>query len=167
MGPARCATRLPVLTTTVARQAQSPGTSRGCMAVELRRRVDFPMVDLANVIYYPQYFDRAHRFFEESFEHILGTTYAEMITELKVGFPVADTAAQFHAPLRYGDEIRCKLWIESVGTSSVIWRYAFRNQRDELCWSARIVTVCADLRNFEKRPVPEEWVEPLRNCTED
>ena len=36
------------------------------MAVHLQRGVDFPMVDLANIAYYPRIFDLAHRFFEDS-----------------------------------------------------------------------------------------------------
>ena len=32
------------------------------MAVQLERGVDFPMVDLANIAYYPRIFDLAHRF---------------------------------------------------------------------------------------------------------
>ena len=32
------------------------------MAVHLQRGVDFPMVDLANIAYYPRIFDLAHRF---------------------------------------------------------------------------------------------------------
>ena len=36
------------------------------MAVQLNRGVDFPMVDLANIAYYPRIFDLAHRFFEDA-----------------------------------------------------------------------------------------------------
>lgn len=32
------------------------------------RRVDFPMVDLARIVYYPRFWDMAHRFYEESWE---------------------------------------------------------------------------------------------------
>ena len=33
------------------------------MAVELARRVDYPMLDGANIAYFPRIFDLAHRFF--------------------------------------------------------------------------------------------------------
>ena len=46
------------------------GALASAMAVILRRRVDFPMIDLAQVVFYPEYFDLAHRFFEESWEEI-------------------------------------------------------------------------------------------------
>ncbi len=36
------------------------------MAVMLTRRVDFPMLDMAGIAFYPRIFDLAHRFFEEA-----------------------------------------------------------------------------------------------------
>ena len=38
------------------------------MAVTLERRVDYPMIDNANIAYYPRIYDLAHRFFEEAWE---------------------------------------------------------------------------------------------------
>ena len=137
------------------------------MAVILRRRVDFPMIDLAQVVFYPEYFDLAHRFFEESWEKICGISYPIITQEMHLGFPAVHTSADHLAPLRYGDEIVCKLWIESVGNSSIVWRYLFYNQDEVLCWDARVVTVCVDMNTFDKIGVPDELAESLRKCTED
>ncbi|HIF04247.1 MAG TPA: acyl-CoA thioesterase [Candidatus Poseidoniales archaeon] len=136
------------------------------MAIELSRRVDFPMVDMAKVVYYPEYFDLAHRFFEESWDEICGINYATLTQEMHVGFPAVRTEANHVAPLRYGDVITCKMWIESVGDTSVTWRYQFSNA-DGLCWDATVVTVCCDLRTFAKQTVPAELAAALRNCSED
>ena len=136
------------------------------MAVQLQRRVDFPMVDMAKVVYYPEYFDLAHRFFEEAWPQISGLDYATITGDLHLGFPAVRCEGNHVAPLRYGDIIRCKLWIDSVGNTSVIWRYQFSNA-DGLCWDATVVTVCVDMRSFEKQPVPPELAAALRNCTED
>ena len=137
------------------------------MAIGLQRRVDFPMIDLAQVVYYPEYFDLAHRFFEESWEHICGIPYPVMTQKMHLGFPAVHTSADHLAPLRYGDTVHCKLWIESVGNSSVVWKYQYRNQDETLCWEARIVTVCVDMQTFEKRDVPDDIADALRKCTED
>ncbi len=137
------------------------------MAIVLQRRVDFPMIDLAQVVYYPEYFDLAHRFFEESWEKICGIDYPVITQEMLLGFPAVHTSADHLAPLRYGDIVHCKLWIESVGNSSIVWRYQFENQDQLLCWDARIVTVCVDMQTFEKREVPEDLADALRKCTED
>ena len=137
------------------------------MAVILQRRVDFPMIDLAQVVFYPEYFDLAHRFFEESWEEICGISYPVITQEMHLGFPAVHTSADHLAPLRYGDEVVCKLWIESVGNSSIVWRYLFYNQDEVLCWDARVVTVCVNMKNFEKMSVPDEIADALRKCTED
>ena len=137
------------------------------MAIMLQRRVDFPMIDLAQVVYYPEYFDLAHRFFEESWEQICGIAYPVITQQMHLGFPAVHTSSDHLAPLRYGDIVHCKLWIESVGSSSIIWKYQFRNQDEMLCWTARVVTVCVDMQTFEKQDVPADIADALRKCTED
>ena len=137
------------------------------MAIELQRRVDFPMIDLAEVVYYPEYFDLAHRFFEESWEQICGIAYPVITQQMHLGFPAVHTSSDHLAPLRYGDIVHCKLWIESVGNSSIIWKYQFRNQDEMLCWTARVVTVCVNMQTFEKQDVPADIADALRKCTED
>ena len=52
------------------------------MAVELSRRIDWPMIDPANVVYYPLYWDLAHRFFEEAWEPICGIDYTTIMAGL-------------------------------------------------------------------------------------
>ena len=137
------------------------------MAIVLQRRVDFPMIDLAQVVYYPEYFDLAHRFFEESWEQICGIAYPVITQQMHLGFPAVHTSSDHLTPLRYGDIVHCKLWIESVGSSSIVWKYEFRNQNELLSWTARVVTVCVDMQTFEKRNVPDDIAGALRKCTED
>jgi YbgC/YbaW family acyl-CoA thioester hydrolase len=137
------------------------------MAVVLRRRVDWPMLDVASVVFYPQYFDLAHRFFEEAWEPICGIDYPTLTGKMRLGFPAVRTESDHVAPLRYGDEIVCKLWIEKVGTKSCTWCYQFENQNGLLCWNGKVVTVCVDLDNFESKPIPAELAENLRSCGED
>jgi len=136
------------------------------MAVTLRRRVDFPMIDYAQVVFYPEYFDLAHRFFEEAWLEICGIDYPTITQEMHLGFPAVRTESNHIAPLRYGDDIVCTLWIESVGNSSITWCYRFENQDGLLCWNAKVVTVCVNMKTFGKQSVPPELAEPLRNCTE-
>ena len=103
------------------------------MAVVLSRRVDFPMVDMAGIVYYPQYWDLCHRFFEDA----------------------VHTECDYLAPLTYGDTVHCTLWIEKVGESSVTWRYEYYNQHQILVWTATVVTVCVKMDSYEKISVPD------------
>ncbi|MGB0471428.1 MAG: hypothetical protein ACPGJA_01200, partial [Candidatus Thalassarchaeaceae archaeon] len=45
------------------------------MAFRSTRPIDFPMVDLAGIVYYPRYWDLAHVFFEEVWEPLCGISY--------------------------------------------------------------------------------------------
>jgi len=66
------------------------------MAVMLTRRVDFPMLDMAGIAFYPRIFDLAHRFFEEAWEVMCGISYPHIIKEMEIGFPVVDIKSEFH-----------------------------------------------------------------------
>ena len=98
------------------------------MAFVSIRRVDFPMVDLAKIVYYPRYWDLAHRFYEESWEFSCGVHYNVILSEHKIAFPVVHIDTQFLHPVTYGDSIECTLTVPKIGNSSITWRYEFRNQ---------------------------------------
>ena len=104
------------------------------MAVNLQRRVDYPMLDSANIAYFPRIYDLAHRFFEECWEEMCGISYPEMINDKKIGFPIVHIETDFISPLKYGDIIHATIWIDKVGTKSCTWAYRFHNQNNELLW---------------------------------
>ena len=65
------------------------------MAFTSSRRIDFPMVDMAKIVYYPQFWDLAHRFYEESWEYSCGMHYNEILREHKIGFPLVHSEANW------------------------------------------------------------------------
>lgn len=134
------------------------------MAVHLSRRVDFPMVDMAGIVYYPQYWDLCHRFFEESWQEIIGINYPTLIKTHKIGLPAVHTECDFLAPLTYGDVVHCTLWIEEVGNTSVTWRYEYKNQQGKLVWTATVITVCLNLDGYEKITIPDFIRDGLSGC---
>ena len=124
------------------------------------------MVDLAGIMYYPQYWDIAHRFFEESWKHICGTEYHVILNEWKLGFPAVSNEASFKAPLKYGDLINCKIWVSEVGRTSCKWEYQFENQDGLLVWRASVTTVCVDMQTIEPEPLPDGLKDDLQSCIE-
>lgn len=137
------------------------------MAVRLERGVDFPMVDLANIAYYPRIFDLAHRFFEDSWIPICDIRYADLVLVRKLGFPVVHVESDFLAPLRYGDTITATIWIDRVGESSCTWQYQFHNQESELLWTSTQVTVCVDMNSMNRISIPEDLRQGLEACKRD
>lgn len=136
------------------------------MAVQLSRRVDFPMIDMAGVSYYPRIYDLAHRFFEDSWVEICGIDYPTIINEMRLGFPVVDVKSTFLKPLRYGDEITANITISDVGSKSCTWDYSFYNQKQELLWESKQVTVCVSMDTMESKPIPDSLKKGLVSLIE-
>ena len=137
---------------------------RRLMPVKLSRRVDFPMLDMAGIAFYPRIFDLAHRFFEESWEQICGIDYPTILIDMEIGFPVVNINSQFYAPFRYGDHVTATIWISEIGVKSCTWKYEFHNQKNELLWSSEQVTVCVSMKNMESLPIPSTLRSGLEGC---
>jgi len=137
------------------------------MAVRLTRRVDFPMLDMAGIAFYPRIFDLAHRFFEEAWNEICGFDYSHIIGEMKIGFPVVDIKSEFHLPFRYGDSVTATIWISKVGNKSCTWQYRFHNQNKDLLWSSEQVTVCVSMIDMTSLVIPDSLRNGLEACTDE
>mgnify|MGYP001366673429 CR=1 FL=1 len=133
------------------------------MAFTSSRRIDFPMVDLAGIVYYPRFWDLAHRFYEESWEYTCGVHYEEILSKYRIGFPLIHSEANFIHPMRYGDTAFCQLTIKNIGTTSVTWIYNITNQDGIICWKATQTTVCTNMDSItEKVDIPQWMKEGLQ-----
>ena len=133
------------------------------MAVTLKRRVDYPMIDNANIAYYPRIYDLAHRFFEEAWELMCDVSYPKIIDEYRLGFPVVNIETNFLHPLRYGDTVTARISIAKIGTKSCTWQYDFYNQTGDHLWSSTQVTVCVNMDSLESTEIPVWLAEGLEN----
>jgi len=133
------------------------------------RRIDFPMVDLAKIVYYPRFWDLAHRFYEESWEFSCGFHYNEILSKKKIAFPLVHSEARFLHPIYYGDTVQCSISVSKIGRTSITWNYEFKNQDGVTCWMAEQVTVCTDMLEVSKKiPIPEWMREGLEKmCPKD
>lgn len=131
------------------------------MAFISQRRIDFPMVDLAKIVYYPRFWDLAHRFYEESWEFTCGMHYNEILSEKKIAFPLVHSEARFLHPISYGDTVECTITVPRIGKTSITWHYEFRNQHGTLCWTADQVTVCTDMNEVKSKMAVPDW---MRDC---
>ncbi|MBF92473.1 MAG: hypothetical protein CMB78_01715 [Euryarchaeota archaeon] len=127
------------------------------------RRVDFALVDLAKIVYYPRFWDLAHRFYEESWEFSCGLHYNDILMERGIAFPLVHSEASFHHPIAYGESVQCTITVPRIGNTSIEWHYEFRNQDGTVCWTADQVTVCTSMDSVrEKIPVPDWMREGLQ-----
>jgi len=126
------------------------------MAVVVERGVDFSMIDMANVAYYPRIYDLAHKCFEDAWPLLCGVMYPELVNERRLGFPVVSVTSTFLAPIRYGDAISAEITLTSLGTTSLGWRYEFRRQDGTLVWRSEQMTVCVNMDTMEKQMIPDD-----------
>jgi len=131
------------------------------------RRIDFSFVDLAKIVYYPRFWDLAHKFYEESWEFSCGLHYNEILFEKKIAFPLVHSEANFLHPISYGDVIECRITVPRIGNSSISWNFEFRNQDEILCWTAEQITVCTEMDQVRSKiPVPDWIREGLAKMTQ-
>ncbi|MFG0316119.1 MAG: acyl-CoA thioesterase [Planctomycetota bacterium JB042] len=124
---------------------------------ETRFKIRFGEVDQAGIAYYPNVLHYCHVVFEEFFEHRVGTPYHRIVGERHLGFPMVSLETTFHAPFRYGAEVRATLAVTRVGARSTDWAYEFHDAGDGThLASSRNTTVAVDMRTFESRPVPDD-----------
>ena len=117
--------------------------------------VRFPDVDFAQVVYYPRFFDYAHQVFEDFFAAEVGTPYARMLQDRKVGYPTVHAEADFKSPLRFGDVVTIELTTHAVSERSITSGYRF-SVKGTACAELKIVTASVDLVRFTGVKVPDD-----------
>jgi 4-hydroxybenzoyl-CoA thioesterase len=121
-------------------------------------RVPFGAVDQARVIYYPRFFDFFHRTFEEWFGDALGTSYAQLVLEEKLGFPSVRVETEFRRPVRYGERLRIDLELEAIGRRSITMRYtAVRLPDGEVSARATVKKAIVNQESFVSIDIPPQW----------
>ena len=126
--------------------------------------VRFGDIDEAGFVYYPRLVHYFHVAMEEFFAEVVGVDYSHFLFDHRLGLPTARLEVDFNRPLHYGDRLEIEVGIESLGGTSIIWRYRiFRPGEDRPATEARIVTVNMSMDTHRKSELPG-W---LREKLED
>jgi 4-hydroxybenzoyl-CoA thioesterase len=127
------------------------------MPFSTRITVRFGDCDPAGLVYYPVIFHYFHVAMEEFFAARCGTTYARLVREQRIGFPVVNARAEFLVPIVYGDEIEVEVKVTRVGDSSATFDYAARRASDAtLCARSEQVHVAMNLDTRRPVHIPAE-----------
>ena len=123
------------------------------MAVEIQRKVEFSMIDMANVAYYPRIFDLAHKVFEQAWEAMCDVSYPSLVNERRVGFP---WCPHLHLPCptslrRYDHSFRGHFLHRN---DLLGWTYTFVNQHGETVWTSQQATVCVGMTRWKNNRFP-------------
>ncbi|MFP3510167.1 thioesterase family protein [Peribacillus sp. SIMBA_075] len=80
----------------------------------------------------------------------LGFYYADMEAD-GILSPVMDIQASYKTPVRYGDKVKVKTWIEKYDGLRVIYGYEIVNERNEVAATGHSSHVCVKKETF--RPI--------------
>lgn len=127
------------------------------MSHEFRKVVRFGEVDQAQIVYYPRVFHFCHLAMEDFFERELGLPYARVVKERQLGFPAVHLEADFKAPMPFGAELTVTMSFVRLGRSSVVTRYAFRDEEGRDCAEALVTTACVDMEAFRALEIPADF----------
>lgn len=105
-----------------------------------RFRVPFHQVDRAGILFFAHVFTHAHDAYE-AFMRQEGLELGEVVDAGKVSIPLVHAQADYHYPLRHGDDIRVELSVGATGKTSVAVEYGFFNAENIRCVTVNTVHV--------------------------
>lgn len=126
--------------------------------------IPFADGDAAGIVYFANFAKYHHYAFEQWVVERLGLPYRDWFLSGSRAVPLKSLKQEFRTPLRPGDTVQAKVWLRSVGQSSlVIESELLRLTADGLSQSAALtetVHVFIDPKTGSKVPIPES-IRPL------
>ena len=114
-------------------------------------------VDWARCVYFARYLDYAHRAEEEFWNAQPGLSFATLIAERKVAFPIVHCEAQYFGPLRLGDTVRIELAVTRLTKKSATSRFTFyRGETEERVALVVLKQACIDSHTFKGQEYPAD-----------
>ncbi len=132
-------------------------------------RVQFSDTDMAGIMHfanYARFIERAEHAFFRSLGLSIWDDPALIPPDERVGWPRVHFSCDFHAPLRFEDEIGVELLIEEVRTRAI--RYVFRVWRSdgELAAEGRMASACVRKDPVTKKMKAVEIPDRIRSKIE-
>ena len=120
----------------------------------LRRRINFYEVDQAGIVHFSNYF----RYMEEAEYGLWRTAGVSLTPGADFAFPRVAASFDYHAPLRFDDDIGVRLRIAHIGRTSL--RYACHITRGETAVATGAMTlVCVSTTDMRPAPFPPDRIQ--------
>lgn len=130
-----------------------------------RRRIEFVDTDVSGNIHFSRFF-----VFMETAEHellrALGTTVHLEESDRTIGWPRVESRCKYLKPVRFGDEIDVRVFIQRLGTKSMTYRFEFHGPAGIVA-EGEMSSVCCVLGangGLEAIPIPESIAGKLRSA---
>ena len=135
--------------------------------IVFERPIRFDEVDPAGIVFFARYANFAHEAIENFFEDLEGG-YPALIQKRRIGLPIVRYEADFHAPLRFGDDVELDVTVARLGAKSITFRYRVYRVGEPrvLAAEGRVVCAVVDLARFVAVAVPERVTQMLADLVE-
>jgi 4-hydroxybenzoyl-CoA thioesterase len=117
--------------------------------------VRFTHTDPAGYVFFPRYFEMLQAVVEEWFTQALDLKYADLVLDLKLGLPTAQTECKFQAPCRLGEPLEISLYLEHIGNSSIRVRFVGRVEGEQRL-EAKSALVVTNITNGRPSPMSDD-----------
>lgn len=122
---------------------------------ETKTHVKLHDTDAAGVVFFANYFRIAHTAFEALMTSIgVGLDY--IIRQADYLILIAHADADYDRPLLLGEKITISIKTESIGESSFILGYEFRDSTEKVAAKVRTVHVAISKNEAKKIPLPDK-----------
>lgn len=130
-----------------------------------QEKIRFKHVDYAGIVFYPRFLEMLNDLVEDWFEEALDRPFSK-IHETN-GIPTVDLKVQFKKATRLGEIVTKKLWVNQLGSSSIICGFKFENQDKETVLEGEVtlvnVAIAEDRKTIKAEPFSKEIKKEIKN----
>lgn len=122
-------------------------------------KISFGETDPGGIIFFAELFKITHIVYERFFESF--ETNKNYFLDNEFIIPIVHTEADFVLPMKFGDEIKCTVMVEHIGSTSFSLKYHFQ-KNDKIMATSKTTHVMVNKNNFVKTKIPIELVVKLK-----
>lgn len=104
-----------------------------------QEKIRFQHVDYAGIVFYPRFLEMLNCLVEDWFEEALDRPFSK-IHETN-GIPTVDLKVQFKKAARLGEVLTKKLWVNHLGSASVLCGFRFEDESGKTCLEGEVTLV--------------------------
>lgn len=122
---------------------------------ETKTNIKLHDTDAAGITFFANHFRIAHTAYE-AFMKSIGVGLDFIVRDAEYYVLIAHAEADYKYPLFHGDSLTITLKAESIGNTSFVLGYKFKDGRGRLAASLQTVHVAIDKKSGDKIPLPEK-----------
>lgn len=134
--------------------------SKGRVTIPIDLR--FSDMDANGHLFFGNYFTLFDTAFLEYLK-VIGFSF-DMFCQNQLNFYYVEANSRYKAPVKYGDELSIRVWVENFGCTSFTIKFeAFNKTNDKVAATGLIVAVVVNKETEKPTPLPEKFKKAIEN----